>query len=237
MSAENQSHIDKLLAIVESQIEALKGEGEGKQAIVDDLNVKLGEVTGVLSTLQQANTELQEQCDALTTKLEGADETVESYSDLGTPEEIEEALDKSGNLIESLNTRLQNTLPAVNESLRLQNIEEELKKYQAFGSLGDLKALRRESAILADRVISQKVSGLAKKYGCINESVQKLADKGLTFTEIEETLKSIKPAKPRSKLSSSSFSGKGKTPQDLNESLQAPKDVPSLSSKLFGRGR
>lgn len=226
--------VTKLISILESQIDTLKDGTEEKQGLVDDLNVKLGEVTGVLTTLQQANADLQTQCDELTQQLDTANTGAAAYEDLGTPEEIAEALKKSEELIGSLNTRLQDTLPSVQESLRLQPIEEELKAYQAYGSLGDLKALATQSEMLADKFIKQKVKGIAKKFGCIEESVQKLADKGMSFKEIEESITGLKgPAKTSGKPSSRTF--QQSSVKDINESSNRQEGKPTLTTKLFGR--
>lgn len=221
-----------LLKIVESAVEELKAGDAVTAESIQELTAKVGEVAATVVTLAQENTEIA-------AELAKAQETIKEYEELGTPEEVSEALDKCTETVTALQNRLNTALHSVSESLILDEVQEELNAYKAFGSIKDLEELVEHSEALADRFIQEQLKSLASKFDVQESAVKQLFSKGLELKDIEESLTLIakpkaKPAKPaRSKrpheMSTKDFSGA----TQINESVTIGTRASSLSLKLM----
>lgn len=223
---------NKVVEILESRIEELKQEKGVTAATAAELTTK---VQSIGEALSQANSTVS------TYAAFGTPEEVKEslsllskYKELGECDKISEALDKADQTIDHLNEILESHAGQISESLKMDEVTEELKKYRELGTVDELTTVIESAEKLADKMLASKVIELAKTHS-VNESViNKFMKKGIEIQVIEEMLASFKPVNEENEEYELDDEGNPKLDADGNK-IPKKKEETSESKKKVAK--
>lgn len=233
----------KLVDVLESTIADLKSGGQVANETIINLNTQLAAASTQLKAIQESKEELEAKVAELEAELQKAKEELAKYDELGSPDEVSEALDKSLDTITRMQKIIDRSTVDVAESLKIEESLKELEAYRSFGSIGEIKELCAHAEKLADRFIEESLSNIQTKYGVSKDVVKKLYSKGLDVKTIEESIKMIQSVKPSgsgrgyNSLSTKDF--RASNVKEISESDQGVRGgtVKSLAHKLLSVNR
>lgn len=143
-------------------------------------------------TIQELTEEI-ERLQALKAELEAKVQESEGYADLGTPEEINQALDLAQEVKEDLDQYDEfGTAEEIRASLaEVDELKEELEQYKEFGTPEEIRSAFDSIEKFNEESEKAELEDLAEEYGADPEAIALLKSKGLTVEEIETVLDGV----------------------------------------------
>ena len=177
--------LEKELVDAHKKIVTLESENENLKKELDEIKTKYES----LKKYEGAEIDLEE--------VENQRSLIEAYRELGTPDEIREALEKSEEMLEKLNEL--GTIDEIEEAL--QKAKDFISKVEELGTLPEIEMALRQSEEFIQNALDEKnrvtAESLSAKYGVSVAHVMKLIESVGDVEEIEEMLSEIVPSDDR----------------------------------------
>jgi len=214
---ENPKKEDATMEKLEKLLEEMTKEKKAVEKELIDAHKKVSELTVENENLKKELEELRAEVERLKgwEEIEGTPEEIRTklealavYEELGTPDEIKLALEKSREMLEKLSEL--GTVEEIEEAL--QKASDFITKVEELGTINEIRLALERSEEFIQRTLEEKntevAESLSAKYGVSVEKVLKLIESIGDVEEIEEMLK---------ELSGTSSGDSGKDDEDKKE--------------------